>query len=229
MMQHGWTGIGSSEYDYDTNIYFNKKVFQGTFNGKNCIIEGVYINTYDRDIVGLFAYNEGTIKNVNLKNSIVQARYIVGGIAGANEGTIENCNNYASVSGARFIGGICSWSNGILDSDINYGQISSALETGWHLEQEGIGGIAGWGANTITKCGNYGNIISTTLETSKVGTNGIGGIIGNVVETSNVSNCYNLGTITSNAINGAGIIGVVYNSEEQKVTISSAIMREILI
>ncbi len=203
-----WQVIGSTTYDYDTNAASNTKSFAGIYDGKKHKIEGVYIANNTRDQVGLFAINDGSVKNIILKNSIIKGRYNIGGIvSGNNEGaTIENCENYADASGTRSVGGICSWSQGTIYNSKNYGQISSRTETGWKLEIEHIGGIVGWGDNNITKCENYGKIISTTSGT-KVDYCGVGGIVGSS-ENINIKECKNSGEVSSNVICSGGIIGV---------------------
>lgn len=217
-----WAVIGTSDYDYDTNTSSSVKAFQGIYNGKNHKIEGVYVNDTNRDAVGLFGYNKGTIKNINLKNSTIQARYLVGGIAGENEGNIENCNNYASVSGANYVGGICSWSNSNLYNNINYGKISDMSVSSWRIEIVGIGGITGWASGQISKCGNYGIINETGVATSYCSVGGIVGEIGN--PSINIINSYNLGTISSNSIiddqSVGGIIGSARGTEGNFTTIS---------
>ena len=125
-----WKVIGSADYDYDSNNLTNIKAFAGTFDGKYNKIEGVYINNREKDEMGLFAINEGTIKNVILKNSTINGRYNIGGIAsGLNNSSavIYNCKNYASVSGNRSVGGICGWSSGTLKDNTNYGQVSNII------------------------------------------------------------------------------------------------------
>lgn len=203
-----WQVIGSTTYDYDTNAVSNTKSFAGIYDGKKHKIEGVYIANNTRDQVGLFAINDGSVKNIILKNSIIKGRYNIGGIvSGNNEGaTIENCENYADASGTRSVGGICSWSQGTIYNSKNYGQISSRTETGWKLEIEHIGGIVGWGDNNITKCENYGKIIPTTSGT-KVDYCGVGGIVGSS-ENINIKECKNSGEVSSNVICSGGIIGV---------------------
>lgn len=202
-----WQVIGSATYDYDANAVSNTKSFAGIYDGKKHKIEGVYIANNTRDQVGLFAINDGSVKNIILKNSIIKGRYNIGGIvSGNNEGaTIENCENYAGVSGTRSVGGICSWSQGTIYSSKNYGQMSSRAEVGWKLEAEHIGGIVGWGDNNITACQNFGKITSTTSGTKSKNT-GIGGIIGSVGN-GNIKECQNSGEVSSNACSG-GIIGV---------------------
>lgn len=203
-----WQGIGSTTYDYDTNAVSNTKSFAGIYDGKKHKIEGVYIANNTRDQVGLFAINDGSVKNIILKNSIIKGRYNIGGIvSGNNEGaTIENCENYADASGTRSVGGICSWSQGTIYNSKNYGQISNRTETGWKLEIEHIGGIVGWGDKNIIMCENFGKIITTTTGT-KVDYCGVGGIVGSS-ENINIKECKNSGEVSSNVICSGGIIGV---------------------
>lgn len=203
-----WQVIGSTTYDYDTNAVSNTKSFAGIYDGKKHKIEGVYIANNTRDQVGLFAINDGNVKNIILKNSIIKGRYNIGGIvSGNNEGaTIENCENYADVSGTRSVGGICSWSQGTIYISKNYGQISSRAEIGWKLEIEHIGGIVGWGDKNITECQNFGKIISTTSAT-KSNSSGIGGIVGSR-DNGNIKECQNSGEVSSSNTPSGGIIGV---------------------
>lgn len=203
-----WQVIGSTTYDYDTNAASNTKSFAGIYDGKKHKIEGVYIANNTRDQVGLFAINDGSVKNIILKNSIIKGRYNIGGIvSGNNEGaTIENCENYADASGTRSVGGICSWSQGTIYNSKNYGQISNRTETGWKLEIEHIGGIVGWGDKNIIMCENFGKIITTTTGT-KVDYCGVGGIVGSS-ENINIKECKNSGEVSSNVICSGGIIGV---------------------
>jgi hypothetical protein len=215
-----WQGIGSTTYDYDTNAVSNTKSFAGIYDGKKHKIEGVYIANNTRDQVGLFAINDGSVKNIILKNSIIKGRYNIGGIvSGNNEGaTIENCENYADVSGTREVGGICGWSQGTIYISKNYGQISSRAEVGWKLEAEHIGGIVGWGDNNITKCENYGKIISTTSGTRSSYV-GVGGVVGSG-EKGILNECKNEGIIISGEIDAGGIIGSVVNRNGNNFIIS---------
>lgn len=145
---------------------------------------------------------------------------MVGGIASANseQGIIENCENYASVSGARCIGGISSWSTGNLRNNINFGQISNAVETGWNLQIEQIGGITGWGENSITQCENYGEIrsITTNVNTTQ---KGVGGIIGSGYS-GEVKKCNNFANVSGSGSNASGIIGFAANKAGENFIVS---------
>lgn len=202
-----WPVIGMADYDYDSRISTQRKTFKGIYDGKNYKIEGVYINNTSRDMVGLFGVNVGTIKNINLRNSIIKGRYIAGGLAAENEGKIENCINYTNVSGGWNIGGICATNLGELINDINWGSISGSYNEGWKSSRIQAGGIAGWSGNSISKCRNYGTISST----SKVEEAGaVGGLVGVASSQVNISTSANSGKIISPSDEkyfGGGILG----------------------
>ena len=215
-----WKVIGSANYDYDTNTLSNVKPFTGTYDGKQHKIEGIYIDTKERDQMGLFACNKGVIRNIILKNSTINGRYNVGGIAAGNDasGKIENCENYASVSGSRCVGGICGWSNAYLANNINYGRISSRKETGWNIQIEHIGGITGWGDGSINECINTGRINSGTLE-NRAESKAVGGIVGSGTN-GNINKCYNIENISGSGSAVGGIIGYINSNTTQNMTIN---------
>ena len=76
--------------------------FSGIFDGQGYTISGVTCPT--ASFVGLFGYNTGTIRNLNLDNFSVNLKSCpstvmrMGCIAGYNEGTIESCSVSASVT-----------------------------------------------------------------------------------------------------------------------------------
>ena len=72
--------------------------FTGTFDGNSFEITGLRAQlsvSSERDYVGLFGYNSGTIKNLGLSNVSVTSTYndtcYVGGLVAYNQGTITNC------------------------------------------------------------------------------------------------------------------------------------------
>ena len=76
-----WTPIGN----YDNR-------FQGTFDGNGKTISGLYFDNSDQNYVGLFGYNEGTIKNVGVVDSYFNGYKSIGGVCGDNyNATITNC------------------------------------------------------------------------------------------------------------------------------------------
>ena len=195
-------------------------IFKGTFDGNNNVIYGLYINreiTYDGEEyeeykIGLFGYNEGTIKNLGLVNNKIKAEKVsgncnvfVGGIAGQNQGTIEKCYNQGNISNNFIIGGISGRNNGTITSCYNLGNISGSARLVGGISGDSLGGsfdfcynkgtlkgdgsIAGisTSANSINSCFNNGKIISESTNEAYV--SGIG------VATGGVTNCYNTGEI----------------------------------
>lgn len=80
--------------------------FTGILDGLGHTITGLYINNTSASNQGLFGTLNGTVKNLNILGSYINAKDYVGAIAGLNEGTIQNCNNKATVIGTNNVGGI---------------------------------------------------------------------------------------------------------------------------
>ncbi|MGN0629691.1 MAG: GLUG motif-containing protein [Ruminococcus sp.] len=135
-----WTPIGIDE----------SKAYDGTFDGKNYTISGLYFNDTNTDSVGLFGSLHGTVKNVGVVDSYISGKYYVGGVCAINEGgTITNCYNTGSVSCnegfSRYIGGVCGQNAG--------GTIQNCYNTGSVSGYEYIGGVCGQNAGgTIQNC-----------------------------------------------------------------------------
>ncbi len=170
--------------------------WQGTFDGNGHIVSGIYINTSSDD-QGLFGVVEnGTIKNLGVKDSYIKGGWNVGGIAGSSSGTIQNCYNTGSVSGNIRIGGIAGGNWGTVQYCYNTGSVSCA--------ERDAGGIAGNNGGTIRNCSNVGSV---------GGKDYIGGIAGATSPGSSdqtIQNCYNIGSISGRYSVG-GIAG--YNGE----------------
>ena len=86
---HYWVPIGNKE----------ARAFDGTFDGGGHTISGVYFNSYSfpssgNVFCGIFGVNgtKGTVRNINVTNSIFRARYNVGGVVAYNQGTVEYCS-----------------------------------------------------------------------------------------------------------------------------------------
>ena len=88
-----WTPIGNVSNKYT-----------GTFDGKNHTISGLYFDK-STAFVGLFGYNNGTIKNVGIIDSYFKGFNRVGGVCGYNwNGTIENSYYNKSVYSGGAVG-----------------------------------------------------------------------------------------------------------------------------
>ena len=227
----GFKPIGTESYLESEGQKVN--IFKGTFDGNNNVIYRLYI---DRDItyngeeyeeyqLGLFGYNEGTIRNLGIVDNNIKAKKIsgncnifVGAIVGQNQGTIENCYNQGNISNNFIVGGISGRNNGTITYCYNLGNISGSTGSvggisGDSLEGnfsfcynkgtlKGNGSIAGisTSSNSINSCYNNGKIISESI--NEVFISGIG------YGTSGVINCYNTGEINVTNDNSAYVSGI---------------------
>ena len=160
----------------------NLKRFAGIFNGNNCWIRGLYINSEKR-YQGLFGYQTGTIQNLTIKNSKIQGGEGTGGIVGLNGGTIVNChtenvvinsykqNKVGGISGINMTG---SWIE------------NCTVQNGSIYGENNVGGITGY-------MNNNSAIISSSNLSSISGANYVGGIAGITFYGTQIKNCYNLG------------------------------------
>ena len=189
--------------------------FQGTFEGNDKTITGLYINqtTY---YTGLFGYvSNAEIKNLTMQNCKVVSTvdYVGNLVGGANGVIISNCGaEETEVSGGNYdVGGIVGIIQGgtaTINNCYNTGIVKSTSSS--------AGGIVGFTntneINTITNCYNTGNIIAPS---------NLGGIVGciNFSGTTIVINCYNKGIITNSGIgeNVGGIVGYVRTAATGKI------------
>ena len=222
-----WTPIGLT---YDNS-------FEGTFDGNNHEITGLYINAEgaeDAGNQGLFGYigNGGTVKNLGVSGNVSGSGMMaaVGGIAGSSEGTITNCYNTGAVSGSGMmaaVGGIAGANGGTIKNCYNTGEVSGSGVMVY------VGGIAGMDQSMmgIKNCYNTGAVSGTVIYISEElveamgfsGMAGVGGITG--AGFGMAANCYNVGKIESSvtaegaddnviAVSG-GIIGLVSALDEE--------------
>lgn len=138
----GFSPIGTAE-----------KPFTGVYDGGGFMISGLKMLRGNEDDVGLFGWNQGEIKNVNLINSYLEGNRYVGGIAARNRGIIRNCSNAAKIV-AVFGAGIAATNEGVgvvINNCYNQGEINSTIRSaGITLSNEG----------TISDCYNTGTILS---------------------------------------------------------------------
>lgn len=209
------------------NIVYGLFGYTDGANIKNIVIMNSSItnSSIAGAIVGV-ADNSTTILNCsNYAN--IKSTYCVGGICGAiglkdknvRDVLISNCKNYGKIEESMKmleliggIGGIAGYAEGKIQSCKNYG-IIDILHTNGYNERFGIGGIVGRGESIeITQCSNLNDVTT------------VGGVAGGIMAYSNqniggmskISQCFNLGTITSNSDNNGysgGIVSVALNIE----------------
>lgn len=136
-----WTAIGTEEHP-----------FKGTFDGNGNNVIGLNAKTEDM-YCGLFGYNSGTIKNLNVKTSDsgLSQRFLIeqgvsktskhlfgGAVAAYNTGNITNCTAEGLVSGRNdysyiALGGLCGMNKGTISGSSNTARVSADSYTDYTL------------------------------------------------------------------------------------------------
>ncbi len=185
--------------------------FEGTFEGNNHTIHGIYIDSSENQI-GLFKQNGGTIQNViTSEDSYIKGNNSVGGVVGRNNGTIEHVVNKAKVESTSYmVGGIAGFNYGEISQSANLGEVLG----GSNETSSFTGGICGRMKNgRIEKCYNKGTL---TIKSS----NTIGGIIG-LAQGGIIENCYNSGIIIAFGPGGSGILSYTGGASEPTVYVTN--------
>ncbi len=192
-----------NDIDCGNKDAFNKKFipinnFQGTFDGNNKTITGLYINQTTNN-AGLFGYvSNAEIKDLTMQNcKVVSTGENVGNFVGYvnNNLTISNCGAEETEVGGDdyYFGGIVGYANGTLT-------ITNCYNTGSVVGRIGVGGIVGRVDRTltITNCYNTGSV--------NCGRGWVGGIVG-FFSSGTITNCYNTGSVSSSDNSVGGIVG----------------------
>jgi len=180
-----WTPIGSIDNPYT-----------GTFDGKNCTVSGLYINSSD-SLCGLFGWNKGTVKNVGVMGSYIKGENSVGAVCGFNKGgTISGCFNTGTVYGKRHVGGVCGWSDGTVIGSDSIGRI---------LGEENVGGVCGYNNGTVLGCYNRGEVAADSTA---------GAVCGKNTANGQINGCYYLEGSNGNGIgDGTGSVSSATSAE----------------
>ncbi|MGN0113707.1 MAG: hypothetical protein ACI396_00095, partial [Acutalibacteraceae bacterium] len=98
-----WTPIGNDDNRYN-----------GTFDGQNHTISGLYFNDSSAKYIGLIGYigTDGAVCNVGVVDSYFVGYDYVGGVCGRNRGTIANCYYIGAADSSDYFGGVCGRSSG---------------------------------------------------------------------------------------------------------------------
>ena len=91
--------------------------YYGEFDGRGHTVSGLYGDSDEDAVMGLFGLNAGTVKNVGIADSyfkIVDYGFGLGGVCGGNLGMIENSYSTGSLSGGTesVLGGVCGYNDG---------------------------------------------------------------------------------------------------------------------
>jgi hypothetical protein len=190
--------------DISTNEYFQGTAFTGTFDGNDCNIIRLTIDTggAENDYLGLFGYISfaGKVKNLAVEDVNITGGYnscYLGGLVGYNyEGTISNCYAMGSIAGgynSREIGGLAGYNwQGTISDCYAIGEV-----TGGDRSID-IGGLVGKSYGTIFNCYSTGQV---------TGRAGIGGLVG--YNYGGISSCYSTGSVIigNNSIALGGLAG----------------------
>lgn len=187
----------------DINVSISREGHADIIDDSNSV-GGISSRIYNSDILNCI--NEGDIYVIANR----MAELSCGGIAGSSynlqESThlfaIKNCKNYGDVKALGgdtvLTGGIIAASHMSIDSNINYGNISSYAYGGAIS-----GGITGYvysphSQSSIKKCINYGNITSEILTSTEIlfsSSSFAGGIVGSLPDMDIfIEQCYNAGS-----------------------------------
>ena len=184
-----WFPIGYS-YDRDGDSSEENICYNGTFDGQNHTISGLYFDNAEQDFVGLFGQtNSGAeICNVTVADSCFKGKNDVGGVCGYSNGTITNSTNSGSVNGSDYVGGVCG---------NNYGTIMNCTNSGSVDGSDHVGGVCGYNDGAITNSTNSGSVN---------GSDYVGGVCGNNYGT--ITNCTNSGRVTGSSYYVGGVCGM---------------------
>lgn len=144
----------------------NEIPFTGTFDGQGHTITGVVVSSGG---AGLFALNEGIIRNVGIINADIDVRRSnVGILVDQNDGLVEYVYSTGSIRGNSTVGGLAGFSNGIVRDSYSTARVSArgkqaggvigitnrgslterVYATGAvRAEESNAGGISGYGYN----------------------------------------------------------------------------------
>ena len=174
------------------------KPFKGSFDGDGHTVYGMYINSVDGSLCGLFGRLEGTtavVENVNIAYSLITGSLddTVGSVVAYARGgaVVKNCASSAKID------------------------ITLSNSNGW----QSVGGVVGVVGDAtqvgaqMYNCANYGDI--TIKEGSYIKGNFVGGVAGQMLDSQNttlVSGCYNEGSINAYCRGVGGVVGCVYEA-----------------
>jgi hypothetical protein len=174
-------------------------VFNGSFDGQNYTIDGLYINRSTTDNVGLFGkVKRGNISDVGLTGVDVTGYEYVGSLAGYiySYAYIDNVYATGSVTGSNYVGGL---TGNVYQSYVNNSYAAADVNG-----SDGVGGLAGYFSGGSNIDNSYAN-------GSVNGSSWVGGLIG-VLEESNISNSYATGNVNGGGNSIGGLAGYIYSS-----------------
>ena len=148
--------------------------FTGTFTGLGHAINNLVVTNANPG--GLFALNEGTVRDLILSGGEIVGAGTTGALAGQNTGTIQNVYSSATVVGSP--------------------PISNAT-----ADVTAVGGLVGINDGTITNSVSVGNVLSSSFGSNN--TSMIGGLVGQNASGGTITNAYAMGAVSGlNSVGG---------------------------
>lgn len=209
-----WTPAGGSDAD---------TAFAGSLDGAGHGITGFYAKGSG---AGLFAYNAGTVKDLEISGTVrnadnaaavaainagtvskvtsnvtVKGGNSVAGIVAVNEGgTIKVCTNNGTVSGGQYIAGITAVNRGTVSGSVNTAMITASGTFAAGIAADNTSDSKNSGK--ISRCANSGHVISTAKSQLAF----TGGITGR--NDSQTTSVYNTGNVVSRGSGAGGCVGI---------------------
>jgi len=156
--------------------------FKAIYNGKNHVIDNLYINRSDEDCVGFFGYisdissNEGDyINNLGLTNCDITGDSYTGGLFGIVHAyrDFENCYVTGNITGGNYTGGLFGYISG--GSKINVKQCYTDCNV---TGEASVGGFVGY-ANPYSGVYAYSfKVYSSHSAGTVTGNDNVGGFVG---------------------------------------------------
>jgi hypothetical protein len=196
--------------------------FNGTLDGKNCTITGLFVNRSGTDYNGLFGLigTGGVVKDLGLINTTINGKQYVGSLVGMNYGAVNNTYAVGRVNGDTNVGGLVGLNANLLNYTHAIGDVSGI---GFN-----IGGLVGDNGGTVNNSYAAGNMSGCnrcvgglvgyndkgTVNHSYAMENMTGTTVGGLVGENNqgmVNNSYALGNVNGTNNYVGGLVG--YNRQ----------------
>ena len=182
-----WNGAFYGSYHTLKNITLSSDANQTSvfeLIGQKGSIERLMVENFkadmgDKNYVGIIGKNYGNINQLTLTSGALlgnrniglvayngRTKYQAGDAPSSTDtyqyGTISDSSNYASIRGSNNVGGIVGLNLGIVEGDLNYGNVSG-YNSHSNTTTLNIGGIAGYGIGKIYDCKNFGKVFGENI------------------------------------------------------------------
>ncbi|PLY11122.1 MAG: hypothetical protein C0626_00705 [Arcobacter sp.] len=196
-----YTGDMWSSKGFDS-IGDSATYFQGSFDGKGYVIDGLYINRGNENYVGLFGQNwsSKSISNLGLTNVDITGKNYVGGLVGDSfRLTINNSYVTGTINGHDSVGGLIGYG-------YNNNSITNSYTSVDITGNDGVGGLLGE-AHTSSIFSISNSYTTGTIN----GHDSVGGLVG-ILNSGSISNSYSTASVFGSGNRIGGLVGYEYAS-----------------